>query len=343
MRRVRALAAAALAAGCGGPPPARITGVFVSGFEGRHDAAWWGRELAAMRARGLDTVIVQHATYGRPGAALYAPNEAGLPAPSGDLIGNLLTAAEGLPGMGVFLGLGYRTDWKFSGVHTAAEYRSLAVFNRAVADDLWRRFGRSPAFAGWYVPQEPDGQRTWLPVSAAPGTPMGRLVRGYYLPLMTRLKELAPGKPIAIAPFFGWNAMSPGEFRRWWRLLLGICPVDVLMLQDGVGVFHGSLGPAVPGGARDGDALAYLAAARDACRGAGASLWLDLEIFRQRAGGGFVPASEDGGWLGRRWYPGWAEQLAREAPLVRARGPRGDKIVCYEWGAFRSTKCQASR
>ncbi len=339
---VRVLALALLA-GCGGPPPTRITGAFVSGLGERQSAAWWDREVATMKAAGLDTVILQHATYGDPGQALWTPNDLGLPAPSGNLVGDLLGAAERAGGLAVIVGLGYRTNWNFTGGHTQAQYRDLAAFNVRVAEDLWRRFGRSSAFAGWYLPQEPDSQRSWEPVSAAPGTPLGRLLRGYYLPVMARLKELAPGRPIVISPFFGWNAMPPIVFRKWYTLLLNSCPVDILAMQDGIGVFHASLGPPGPGEAPCGDALVYLAAMRDACRVAGKSFWLDLEAFREKEDGDLIAATPEALRLGTRRYPGLGDQLRREAPVIRANGPWGNKILAYEWSYLRSTKNQGSR
>ena len=98
----------------------------MSGLGGGHPAAWWDREIAAMKAAGLDTVILQHATFGHPGDALWSPNDLGLPAPSGNLIGDLLAAADRARGMSIFLGLGYRTNWNFTGGHSQAEYRALA-------------------------------------------------------------------------------------------------------------------------------------------------------------------------------------------------------------------------
>ncbi len=282
----------------------------------------------------MDTVILQHATYGHPGEAFYVPNAAGLPAPAGDFYGDVLAAAEAAGGMRVFLGLGYRDDWKYDGSATAAEYAALTRFNVRIAEDLGRRFGRSPAFGGWYLPQEADSQRTWEPAGDGPGTPLGRLLDGYYRPVMNRLTALTPGRPIAIAPFFGYNAMDPATFTAWWTLLLRRCPVDILMMQDGIGVYHAGFAPH-PGPATAGppfmDARPYLAAARNACVAAGKSFWIDVEVFREVRDDESVPAPWTAATLGGRSFPGVREQLEREAPLLTAHGPQGDRMVCYEF------------
>lgn len=287
-----------------------------------------------MKALGMDTVILQHATYGNPGDVFYAPNTLGLPAPSGDLFGQVLRAADALGGMRIMLGLGYRDDWKYEGGATLQAYAALTRFNLTVAGDLVRNYGRSPSWWGWYLPQEADSQRTWEPVSAGAGTPLGRLLDGYYRPVMQRLKELAPDKPIAIAPFFGYGAMEPKVFGAWWELLLRGCPVDILMMQDGIGVYHATLAPH-PGSSAEGPPFMqvdpYLTAARDACRRAGKSFWLDLEAFREVRDDESVPATWEAATIGGRPYPGLREQLQHEAPLVHAGGPCGDRIICYEF------------
>ena len=328
-----AIGLAAVTGGC--RAPTAITGTFFGGWSGAKDAAWWERELADMKGIGFDTFIFQHATFGD--RAFYPGGAAGLPAPDGDMIGAVLAAAERVGGISVHLGLGYRKDWKYSGVTTLEAYRDLERFNEGVADDLAARYGRFGCFRGWYIPQELDSTRSWEPVSAAAGTPMGRLLDGYYRPLIGHLHAKTPGKPVSIAPFFGHGAMAPEVFRDWYALLLGSCPVDILMMQDGIGVLHGWLDAPAPGagGMPPCPALEYLAATRDACRRTGKSFWLDLEVFRM-AGGSYACGSMEPMEFGGHEFPGIREQIEREGPLVAAGGPHGDRIVVYEYASTMS-------
>jgi hypothetical protein len=308
-----------------------ITGTFCAGWMGKQDAGWWERELKDMKALGFDVIIFQHATFGE--RTFYEPATIGLPAPDGDTMGALLAAAEKAGGFEIHLGLGFPENWGYSGATTLEQYRELEKFNEKVADDLYRNYSRFKCFRGWYIPQEVDSTRSWEPASAAPDTPMGRLLDGYYRPLMKYLKDKDSGKPVSIAPFFGEDAMSPAVFREWYALLLESCPLDILMMQDGIGVFHGYLDP-VPAGnktvAPPCSALEYLAATRDACKRARKSFWLDLEVFRL-AGEESTPGSMESMVFEGFPFPGIREQVERQAPLIAASGPYGDRIVVYEY------------
>jgi hypothetical protein len=328
-------AVAVVTGGCGHRTPDRITGTFFGGWSGPKDAAWWERELTDMKALGLDTFIFQHATFGD--RAFYPGGAAGLAAPDGDLIGAVLAAAERVGGVEVHLGLGYRDGWAYAGTTSLEGYRDLERFNETVADDLAARYGRLKCWRGWYIPQELDSTRSWEPASAAAGTPMGRLLDGYYRPLTAHLRAKGPGKAVSIAPFFGHGAMPPDVFRAWYALLLESCPIDILMMQDGIGVLHGYLEPPAPGamGAPPCDALRYLAATRDACRRAKKSFWVDLEVFRLADRESVSGSMEPMTFKGRR-FPGIGEQIERETPLLTAGGPHGDRIVIYEYASTMS-------
>ena len=325
-----AMCAVGFFAATGCRAPGMITGTFCAGWMGKQDEGWWERELKDMKTLGFDVIIFQHATFGE--RTFYAPATVGLPAPDGDTIGTLMAAAEKAGGFEIHLGLGFPEDWGYSGATTLEQYRALEKFNETVADDLYRNYSKFKCFAGWYIPQEIDSTRSWEPVSAAPDTPMGRLLEGYYRPIMAYLKAKDPGKPVSIAPFFGESAMPPAVFRDWWALLLESCPLDILMMQDGIGVYHGYLDQPLKGrpDVPPCSALEYLAATRDACRRAKKSFWLDLEVFRL-AGEESAPGSMESSSFEGFPFPGIKEQVEKQAPLIAAGGPYGDRIVIYEY------------
>lgn len=265
MRRVIG-AAAAFGLGCGasaatagapGYPPRTCPRGFDASFiqlgqrELGFDQAAWRRALALLRAVGVDLVIVQYTgdEYGPyDGRGGRAPIRA------------LLAAAAAMD-MTVFLGLDRDPTWPAPRASATRPAPPLGSPRRARA--LADLCAGSPACAGWYLPQEIDDS-TW----SRPGR--DRLLRAHLARTAAALRRLAPGRPIAIAPFFT-GALEPGPHARFWDPLLADGSVDIVMLQDGVGT----------GRATAEIAAAYLAALRPVARARGVELWSVVELFRQ--------------------------------------------------------------
>jgi hypothetical protein len=124
----------------------------------------------------------------------------------------------------------------------------------------------SPACLGWYVPQEID-DFTWSSADQ-------RLaLRGFLDRTGIALRGLAPGRRVALAPFYT-GASGPDAHALFWRELLADRPIDMLMLQDGVGSGHGSAEKAA----------LMLGALRPTTDQMGIELWSTVELFRQLHG-----------------------------------------------------------
>lgn len=216
-----------------------------------YDPADWARELRILRSLGLRTVVLQ-----------YSGDETGPydgRIPGAAPVRALLDAAERFD-IEVYLGLFSDPKWPSP---AQAEILPPPLADPAQVRRLAALCGSSPVCAGWYLSQEID-DRSWAPPEAR------RRLRAFLGRAAQTLRGLAPTREIAIAPFFT-GALPPDEHAHFWKDLLADRAVDVLMLQDGVGV-----GRATPERAAE-----YLDALRPVCRAAQVRLWSVVELFRQ--------------------------------------------------------------
>jgi hypothetical protein len=214
----------------------RITGTFLD--EISHDIPhqnWgpveWDADFRAMQAIGIDTVILIRSGHRRwltfPSKVLS--EQEGCYLPPLDLVDLFLTLAER-----------YQMNFYF-GTYDSGNYWASGNFqkevdlNRALADEVWERYGKRTAFRGWYLTQE-----------------VSRRTRGIidlYATMGRHCKGLSNGLPVLISPWIdGVKAVSGanGETRRaesitlaeheaeWGEVFAGIRgAVDAVAFQDG--------------------------------------------------------------------------------------------------------------
>jgi hypothetical protein len=247
-----------------------------------YDTARWMRELALVRSVGVHLVIVQFSgdergPYDRRGA--HRP------------VAALLDAARRMD-MVVFLGLHDDPAWPSE---VAATWPAPPLDDPEATRELGELCSRSPACIGWYISQEIDDTH-W----ATGGRSL--LLRQHLARTTRRLRELAPDRAIAIAPFFT-GALAPDQYARWWRSLLPPGTVDIFILQDGVGT----------GRARAEHTASYLAELRPALAAAGIELWSVAELFEQTHG----PPVDDAAFEATPMEPArLRHSLTIEQPLV---------------------------
>jgi hypothetical protein len=214
------------------------------------DQERWRRELSVLRSVGVKLIVVQFS-----GDQRGAYDDRGEGAP----VAALLTAASEME-MGVFIGLHHDAGWPSE---AAAAHPAPPLGDPRAARALADLCTRSRACVGWYIPQEID-DATWSSPART------EALRAHLSRTAHALRELAPGRPVAIAPFFT-RSLDPQAHARWWGTVLESGAVDILMLQDGVGTGHAT--PATAG--------SYLAALRPVLAALGIKLWSVAELFRQ--------------------------------------------------------------
>lgn len=104
----------------------------------------------------------------------------------------------------------------------------------AAVDDLARLYGDHHAFTGVYISFEianhafiPDKNQSYL--------------ISIFDRITDRVHEKLPGKSVAVSPFFNIELSTPEEFGSMWENVLSKTAIDLVILQDGVGVEPKSL------------------------------------------------------------------------------------------------------
>jgi len=200
------------------------TGAFiqVNSSLASHSPMWWQAELEAMKAVGMDTVVVNFVAYDN--FYFYPTSVSGGQPFVTDSIENIMDAADH-HGMCVFLGL-----------HLEPEQFSSATFNlpanlaqgQAELTELWTRYGSHASLAGWYMPQEFSDYMVFY-------QPQLRDDIISYTRALTDQVHASSGLPMMISPYFGQNP-NAAAYAHWWNTIgLPETVVDIVALQDGVG------------------------------------------------------------------------------------------------------------
>lgn len=195
--------------------------------------------------------------------------------------------------MHVWLGLKLSDNW-WSG---KLDLQKDCADNLALANELQQHYGSYASFAGWYIPHE------LYPSGALPKSYMN-----FFRDLTIGLQKT--GKPVSIAPYFGAN-MSPRDHGRYWERFFKEVPLDVLMLQDGIGC-HRLPVDQIP---------VYYKEVYAICKKYNVQFWSDLEVFDQLPGEGFSADTAD---------------FSRVKQQVLTQTPTVDKIVIFDWPHYMS-------
>ena len=209
----------------------KITGTFLD--EISHDIPhqnWgereWDTDFGHMKAVGIDTVIMircghrKFITY----PSEYLMRTRGCYKPSVDLMDLFLRLAE-KHGMSFYFGL----------YDPHADFPTYAEVNMAVVEEVWKAYGRYPAFKGWYVSSELSRKKPGCIESIAR---MGRQCKEVSGGLTTFISPYIDGTK-AVEAFKGILGKKGGvsvdqHEREWSEIMDGIRgTIDVCAFQDG--------------------------------------------------------------------------------------------------------------
>jgi hypothetical protein len=183
----------------------------------------WKRRMVRLHDNGLDTLYLQWLQYDEFNFLNAHIKKDGL------FIQVILdTAAH--QGIGVYIGLFSDPEYFHSLNLPTAELGKYLFKLREktlrIAVAFQARYGKHPAFQGWYLPEEID-DLNWQPA------PRRKLLNTHIHLLSQALKSLGEKKPVAFSAFFS-GALSPEAFTLFCQQLLEGTDAFVLV-QDGLG------------------------------------------------------------------------------------------------------------
>ena len=183
--------------------------------------------------------------------------------------------------------------------------------NKFMVNDLYAKYGDNPAFGGFYYPIE-VANLCFYP-------------KDNWDEIAWVLDEVAdevhkndPNVKLAISPFFntsgslGGNGLSTAkEYGDMWNYALANSDLDILILQDGVGVEPNALTDST-------DFITpYFEAAKAACDSNGVQFWANSELFRNK-----------GERLSPKFIPSNIEKIKRQ---LNTENRLAKKSVCFSF------------
>ncbi len=218
----------------------KITGTFLD--EISHDINhqnWgeqeWEQDFIDMKSIGIDTVIMIRCGYQRwityPSEVLIS--EEGCYQPPVDLVDMFLRLSE-RHGMKFYFGLYDSGKYWLN-----QEYKKETALNKRIIDEVYRKYGMSPAFSGWYFSHEINRN--------IPGIVDEYALLGNYCKALSNL-------PVMISPYIDGNkavlasnsnlvkdqSITLEAHEKEWDIILSKVKdsVDIIAFQDGHVDFH---------------------------------------------------------------------------------------------------------
>jgi len=231
------------------PTPTNTATPNVNVWEGSFIQPWltngwtstqWSTELQYMKNVKMDHIIWQWTVDSLPSRmwTYYPTTMAGFTQTnSNDAVGISLQQAQ-IKGMKVWLGLNWTDDWWNHYANDNTWLTNEFNISKNVAQELWNLYGGQygNTIAGFYMTMEMDN------VNFQTATTQNRMIAVYndtanYIHTHT-------GKPVMVAPFF--NETYPGsqnatQYATMWGTIVAGAPLDVVAVQDGIGVGHATV------------------------------------------------------------------------------------------------------
>ncbi len=248
-------------------------------------------EIDAMKRIGMSTIIITYVEYK---ISFYPSEFLDFPYYGMDVIRLILEQAD-KNGMHVFLGLGRGVDdlllWE--GLGDYDRIQKGIDFSKKVAQEIWDMYGNHSSFYGWYLTHEAND--------------IGRAAN-YYNPVAEFCKNLAPEKPVMIAP-----AGTP-IISEW---ILNTSKIDIFAYQDAVGAglknYEYTHDPEI----RIADLDSIYGYYSKLHKNTNKHIWSDLEIWRSNPETGYTP-----------FLPGPIDQIIQQ---INIEARHVDFITGYEF------------
>ena len=169
-----------------------ITGTFVDGIatdipSNNFTAEMWAKQFDEFKRMGIDTVIIIRVAF--KDSAMY---DSAVVKPTlyeePDLVELMLREAERV-GVGLYIGL-----WDTLKYWAVNDWENEVAVNRELIYELYERYGKFPAFKGWYMSHE--GSMHYHPEQL-------------WKPLCETIRTLDPVRPIIVSPRYHGSKCDP--------------------------------------------------------------------------------------------------------------------------------------
>ncbi len=216
--------------------------------------AQWENEILKMKNIGLSKMIVQFSQIiyntnqsNQWGVSYYQPASASWINASYATINNIVTACVNQQFKIVF-GLSLDHDYwyyKTAAYGTPSFYDTIYTHQQQTINEINGLFKNSPAFGGWYLPQE-FNELYWESNTAR------NLLANHLKKVCTYIKstDTATTHPVSTAPFF-YGTLPADLLAAWYSSLFdtlnaGGKKLDLMYMQDGIGIGSHRVGIDIP-------------------------------------------------------------------------------------------------
>jgi len=138
-------------------------------------------------------------------------------------------------GIKVWLGLNINSRWfkNYANDPTWLDNEFTTSIN--LVQDLWNQYGATygSIILGFYQPFEVDN------LNEMSSTAQQRMIAEYLR--LANYIHTNTGKQLIVSPFFNDKLSTPAQYATWWQTTVSQAPVDVIAMQDGIGVGHSTL------------------------------------------------------------------------------------------------------
>jgi hypothetical protein len=201
--------------------------------------AQWDREFNYMKDVGITLWIYQWTGNSKNNTVIYPTDIPGYSQSSGyDQVETALKTAKNF-GFKIFMGLVFNSDWWDKQGSDLKWLLGEAAEMNAVADELYANyFDRYPnTFTGWYINWEMDNYAAY---NTNP-TDKQNIITALN-EVSKHLDTLNPNLQSSIAPYFNTEGgANPQDWHVFWHDIMSQTSVDIVMMQDGVGVGHATV------------------------------------------------------------------------------------------------------
>ncbi len=210
-----------------GSTSAYINGTFIDFW---NKTSWtdsqWDTHMQEMKEIGIKILFIQYTAYNE---YLWTNSENTYSTIKYEnALSNLFKSAE-KNNIKVFTGLYFNENF-WSNTTNTSELNIHVQRSKKLADDIWQAFKHNKAFAGWYISHEA------APYYYNSENNFNILKNNLINPLSSYCKEISD-KPVTTTVFFNENLTDISTFRTFMKRM-GSCNLDLILLQDGIGVNH---------------------------------------------------------------------------------------------------------